>query len=333
MTSDEGGLLAGLKESLNTMLGLQKVYSPATELAERLESTYIELKDVSQEVSSQEEDVEFNPDRLEEVNDRLNLIYTLQQKHRATTVEELLTLAEEYAAKLAAITSYDERIGELTTLCDTLYNKVRKQAAVLTKARTGAAREVEKQMASRLVPLGMPNVRFQVEMGIRKEPGVHGEDTVNFLFSANKNGSLQNISSVASGGEIARVMLSIKAMIAGAVKLPTIVFDEIDTGVSGRVSQRMAEKMYQLGVGSQVLCISHLPQTTALADTNLLISKEVIDKRTLTSIKELDRQQKIEEVARMISGDKMTRLSEEHAIEMLKLAEKTKEEIKTKKFQ
>ena len=144
------------------------------------------MKDVSQEVSSQEEDVEFNPDRLEEVNDRLNLIYTLQQKHRATTVEELLTLAEEYAAKLAAITSYDERIGELTTLCDTLYNKVRKQAAVLTKARTGAAREVEKQMASRLVPLGMPNVRFQVEMGIRKEPGVHGEDTVNFLFSANK---------------------------------------------------------------------------------------------------------------------------------------------------
>lgn len=241
LTSDEGGLLAGLKESLNTMLGLQKVYSPATELAERLESTYIELKDVSQEVSSQEEDVEFNPERLEEVNDRLNLIYTLQQKHRVTTVEELLALTEEYAAKLAAITSYDERIGELTTLCDTLYNKVKKQAAVLTKARTGAAREVEKQMASRLVPLGMPNVRFQVEMGMRKEPGVHGEDTVNFLFSANKNGALQSISSVASGGEIARVMLSIKAMIAGAVKLPTIVFDEIDTGVSGEIADRMAD--------------------------------------------------------------------------------------------
>lgn len=264
LTSDEGGLLASLKESLNTMLGLQKVYSPATELAERLESTYIELKDVSQEISSQEEDVEFNPDRLEEVNDRLNLIYTLQQKHRVATVGELLTLTEEYSAKLAAITSYDERIAGQTALCDTLYNKVKKQAAVLTKTRVKAALEVEKQMTSRLVPLGMPNVRFQVEMGMRKEPGVHGEDTVNFLFSANKNGALQNISSVASGGEIARVMLSIKAMIAGAVKLPTIVFDEIDTGVSGEIADRMADIMQEMGEQDrQVISITHLPQIAA----------------------------------------------------------------------
>ena len=307
LTSDEGGLLAGLKESLNTMLGLQKVYSPATELAERLESTYIELKDVSQEVSSQEEDVEFNPDRLEEVNDRLNLIYTLQQKHRATTVEELLTLAEEYAAKLAAITSYDERIGELTTLCDTLYNKVRKQAAVLTKARTGAAREVEKQMASRLVPLGMPNVRFQVEMGIRKEPGVHGEDTVNFLFSANKNGSLQNISSVASGGEIARVMLSIKAMIAGAVKLPTIVFDEIDTGVSGEIADRMADIMQEMGdQDRQVISITHLPQIAARGCAHYKVYKQDNETETNSHIRRLADEERVEEIAHMLSGATLT---------------------------
>ena len=307
LTSDEGGLLAGLKESLNTMLGLQKVYSQATELAERLESTYIELKDVSQEVSSQEEDVEFNPDRLEEVNDRLNLIYTLQQKHRATTVEELLTLAEEYAAKLAAITSYDERIGELTTLCDTLYNKVRKQAAVLTKARTGAAREVEKQMASRLVPLGMPNVRFQVEMGIRKEPGVHGEDTVNFLFSANKNGSLQNISSVASGGEIARVMLSIKAMIAGAVKLPTIVFDEIDTGVSGEIADRMADIMQEMGEQDrQVISITHLPQIAARGCAHYKVYKQDNETETNSHIRRLADEERVEEIAHMLSGATLT---------------------------
>ena len=307
LTSDEGGLLAGLKESLNTMLGLQKVYSPATELAERLESTYIELKDVSQEVSSQEEDVEFNPDRLEEVNDRLNLIYTLQQKHRATTVEELLTLAEEYAAKLAAITSYDERIGELTTLCDTLYNKVRKQAAVLTKARTGAAREVEKQMASRLVPLGMPNVRFQVEMGIRKEPGVHGEDTVNFLFSANKNGSLQNISSVASGGEIARVMLSIKAMIAGAVKLPTLVFDEIDTGVSGEIADRMADIMQEMGEQDrQVISITHLPQIAARGCAHYKVYKQDNETETNSHIRRLADEERVEEIAHMLSGATLT---------------------------
>ena len=307
LTSDEGGLLAGLKESLNTMLGLQKVYSPATELAERLESTYIELKDVSQEVSSQEEDVESNPERLEEVNDRLNLIYTLQQKHRVTTVEELLALTEEYAAKLAAITSYDERIGELTTLCDTLYNKVKKQAAVLTKARTGAAREVEKQMASRLVPLGMPNVRFQVEMGMRKEPGVHGEDTVNFLFSANKNGALQSISSVASGGEIARVMLSIKAMIAGAVKLPTIVFDEIDTGVSGEIADRMADIMQEMGEQDrQVISITHLPQIAARGCAHYKVYKQDNETETNSHIRSLADEERVEEIAHMLSGATLT---------------------------
>lgn len=307
LTSDEGGLLAGLKESLNTMLGLQKVYSPATELAERLESTYIELKDVSQEVSSQEEDVEFNPERLEEVNDRLNLIYTLQQKHRVTTVEELLALTEEYAAKLAAITSYDERIGELTTLCDTLYNKVKKQAAVLTKARIGAAREVEKQMASRLVPLGMPNVRFQVEMGMRKEPGVHGEDTVNFLFSANKNGALQSISSVASGGEIARVMLSIKAMIAGAVKLPTIVFDEIDTGVSGEIADRMADIMQEMGEQDrQVISITHLPQIAARGCAHYKVYKQDNETETNSHIRSLADEERVEEIAHMLSGATLT---------------------------
>nr|WP_303776882.1 DNA repair protein RecN [Bacteroides intestinalis] len=307
LTSDEGGLLAGLKESLNTMLGLQKVYSPATELAERLESTYIELKDVSQEVSSQEEDVEFNPERLEEVNDRLNLIYTLQQKHRVTTVEELLALTEEYAAKLAAITSYDERIGELTTLCDTLYNKVKKQAVVLTKARAGAAREVEKQMASRLVPLGMPNVRFQVEMGMRKEPGVHGEDTVNFLFSANKNGALQSISSVASGGEIARVMLSIKAMIAGAVKLPTIVFDEIDTGVSGEIADRMADIMQEMGEQDrQVISITHLPQIAARGCAHYKVYKQDNETETNSHIRRLADEERVEEIAHMLSGATLT---------------------------
>lgn len=307
LTSDEGGLLAALKESLNTMLGLQKVYSPATELAERLESTYIELKDVSQEVSSQEEDVEFNPERLEEVNDRLNLIYTLQQKHRVTTVEELLALTEEYAAKLAAITSYDERIGELTILCDTLYNKVKKQAAVLTKARTSAAREVEKQMASRLIPLGMPNVRFQVEMGMRKEPGVHGEDTVNFLFSANKNGALQSISSVASGGEIARVMLSIKAMIAGAVKLPTIVFDEIDTGVSGEIADRMADIMQEMGEQDrQVISITHLPQIAARGCAHYKVYKQDNETETNSHIRSLADEERVEEIAHMLSGATLT---------------------------
>ena len=307
MNSDEGGLLSALKECLNTMLGLQKVYPSAGELAERLESSYIELKDISQEVSGKEEEIEFNPVRLEEVNDRLNLIYTLQQKHRVTTVDELLALADDYAAKLANITSSDEQIEELKVRSEALYSKVKKQAAVLTKLRTAAAREVEKQMAARLIPLGMPNVRFRVEIGARKEPGVHGADTVNFLFSANKNGALQSISSVASGGEIARVMLSVKAMIAGAVKLPTIVFDEIDTGVSGEIADRMADIMQEMGDSDrQVISITHLPQIAARGRAHYKVYKQDNETETNSHIRRLADEERIEEIAHMLSGATLT---------------------------
>lgn len=307
MNSDEGGLLSALKECLNTMSGLQKVYPSAGELAERLESSYIELKDISQEISGKEEEVEFNPARLEEVNDRLNLVYTLQQKHRVSTVDELLALADDYAAKLSNITSSDEQIEELKSRSEALYNKVKKQAAVLTELRTAAAREVEKQMAARLIPLGMPNVRFRVEIGTRKEPGAHGADTVGFLFSANKNGALQNISSVASGGEIARVMLSVKAMIAGAVKLPTIVFDEIDTGVSGEIADRMADMMQEMGEQNrQVISITHLPQIAARGRAHYKVYKQDNETETNSHIRRLTDEERVEEIAHMLSGATLT---------------------------
>ena len=321
MNSDEGGLLSALKECLNTMLGLQKVYPSAGELAERLESSYIELKDISQEVSGKEEEIEFNPVRLEEVNDRLNLIYTLQQKHRVTTVDELLALADDYAAKLANITSSDEQIEELKVRSEALYSKVKKQAAVLTKLRTAAAREVEKQMAARLIPLGMPNVRFRVEIGARKEPGVHGADTVNFLFSANKNGALQSISSVASGGEIARVMLSVKAMIAGAVKLPTIVFEEIDTGVSGEIADRMADIMQEMGDSDrQVISITHLPQIAARGRAHYKVYKQDNETETNSHIRRLADEERIEEIAHMLSGATLTDAALNNAKALLGIA-------------
>lgn len=318
--SDEGGLLSGLKECLNTMRGLQNVYPAAGELGERLESTYIELKDISQEITGKEEEIEFNPERLEEVNDRLNLIYTLQQKHRVSTVDELLVLAGEYATKLSAIISSDDHIEELRERCDTLYNKVKKQAAVLTKARTSAAREVEKQMAARLIPLGMPNVRFLVEIGVRKEPGVNGADTVNFLFSANKNGTLQSISSVASGGEIARVMLSVKAMIAGAVKLPTIVFDEIDTGVSGEIADRMADIMQEMGEQNrQVISITHLPQIAARGRAHYKVYKQDNETETNSHIRRLSDEERVEELAHMLSGATLTEAALNNAKALLGL--------------
>lgn len=316
--SDEGSLLSYLKDNLNILNSLQKVYQPAKELAERMESAYIELKDISQEVSSQGESVEFNPVRLEEVNDRLNLIYSLQQKHRVQTLEELMALAEEYRVKLSDITSYDERIEELTARKEEQYNLVKQQAAVLTKARVAAAREVEKQLAARLVPLGMPNVRFQVEMGMKKEPGMQGEDTVNFLFSANKNGTLQNISSVASGGEIARVMLSIKAMIAGAVKLPTIVFDEIDTGVSGEIADRMADMMQEMGDRNrQVISITHLPQIAARGRAHYKVYKKDSDTETNSHIRRLTDEERVEEIAHMLSGATLTEAALSNAKSLL----------------
>lgn len=307
LASDEGGLLSSLKDSLNTLNSLQRVYQPAKELSERMESAYIELKDISHEVSSQSDSVEFNPVRLDEVNERLNLIYSLQQKHRVQTLDELIALTEEYRGKLSDITSYDDRIAELTGRKDEQYKQVKQQAALLTKARTKAAREVEKQLAARLVPLGMPNVRFQVEIGLKKEPGLQGEDTVNFLFSANKNGMLQSISSVASGGEIARVMLSIKAMIAGAVKLPTIVFDEIDTGVSGEIADRMADMMQEMGEQNrQVISITHLPQIAARGRAHYKVYKKDNDTETNSHIRRLTNEERVEEIAHMLSGATLT---------------------------
>ena len=315
--SDEGGLLSYLKDSLNTLNNLQRVYQPAKELTERMESAYIELKDISHEVSLQSDSVEFNPVRLDEVNERLNLIYSLQQKHRAQTLDELITLTDEYRSKLSDITSYDERIAELTARKEEQYKQVKQQAEVLTKARTKAAREVEKQLAARLIPLGMPNVRFQIEMGLKKEPGLQGEDTVNFLFSANKNGTLQNISSVASGGEIARVMLSIKAMIAGAVKLPTIVFDEIDTGISGSTSRRIGIKLKRLAKKKQVICVTHSAQVASLSDSHFKVLKHIENGRTITSVLELQYDEKVREIARIISGMDISSASIDSAKELI----------------
>lgn len=320
LNADEGGVLEALKDCQNTMMGLRSVFAPAGELADRLDSVYIELKDISQEVSDKEEEVEFNPARLDEVNARLNLIYSLQQKHRVDTVKALLSLQENYALQLSAITSSDEDIARLEAQVKELFSQVTTQAQVLTEARTRAAREVERQMAARLVPLGMPNVRFQVEMGVRKEPGVHGADTVNFLFSANKNGVLQNISSVASGGEIARVMLSVKAMIAGAVKLPTIVFDEIDTGVSGEIADRMADIMQEMGDNDrQVISITHLPQIAARGRAHYKVYKEDNEVETNSHIRRLTDDERVEELAHMLSGATLTEAALNNARALLKL--------------
>ena len=307
MASDEMTLLSVTKDCMQTLQGISRVYAPAQEWIERLNSCYIELKDLAHEIANASEEVEFNPTRLDYVNERLNLIYTLQQKHRVSTVEELIDIAEDYRSKLDAITSYDDRIEELKKQKETIYNKVLEQASVLTTRRLDAAKEIEKQMQAYLVPLGMPNVRFAVELETKKEPDTKGMDSVNFLFSANKNGMLQQVASIASGGEIARVMLSLKAMIAGAVKLPTIIFDEIDTGVSGSIAEKMALIMQEMGQADrQVISITHLPQIAAKGANHYKVYKEDTETGTNSHIRQLNQEERIHEIANMLSGATLT---------------------------
>lgn len=319
-TADEEGLLSTMKDSVNILSSLERVFPPAAELAERLKETYIEIKDIVCEVADQNEKVEFNPKRLGEVEERLNLLYNLMQKHRVQSVGELIELAETYRTKLADITSYDERIASLENRRQKQLVTVREKAGILTEVRTKAARIVEEEMKDKLIPLGMPNVQFKVELGKREEPGIHGEDTVSFLFSANKNGKLQNISSVASGGEIARVMLSVKAMIAGAVKLPTIIFDEIDTGVSGEIADRMADMMLSMGKQDrQVLSITHLPQIAARGNVHYKVYKRDNETETCSHIRRLNDDERVEEIAHMLSGATLSEAALDNARALLRI--------------
>ena len=319
MSSDDRALLSLTKDCMQTLQGISRVYGQAQEWIERLNSCYIELKDLSHEIANAGEEVEFNPTRLDYVNERLNLLYTLQKKHRVSSVEELMAVAEEFRTKLDAITSYDDKIEELTKQKKDLYNKVLEQGRVLTEYRVKSAKEIEQQMEGYLIPLGMPNVRFAVELSAKKEPDAHGLDNVTFLFSANKNGTLQNVASIASGGEIARVMLSLKAMIAGAVKLPTIIFDEIDTGVSGSIAEKMALIMQEMGQSNrQVISITHLPQIAARGTTHYKVYKEDTDTGTNSHIRQLNEEERIHEIAHMLSGATLTEAALNNAKALLK---------------
>lgn len=318
--SDEGGCVTLIKDSINTLQTVCKVFAKANEWKERLESCYIEIKDISHDMEDAQEAIEFNPSRLDFVNSRLNMIYSMMQKHHVKTDTELIEIAENYRQQLEMITSSDERISELENKKKKLYASVIRKAEVLTALRTESAGKIQSQMESLLIPLGMPNVKFAVEICRKKEPDINGLDAVNFLFSANKNGTLQNVASIASGGEIARVMLSLKAMIAGAVKLPTIIFDEIDTGVSGSIAEKMALIMQDMGrQNRQVLSITHLPQIAARGNAHYKVYKEDTETGTNSHIIRLTDEERIDEIANMLSGSTMTEAARNNARSLLGL--------------
>ena len=319
LQAEQTGVVTSLRNAATALKGISRVFPAATELAERIDTAYIELKDIAQEVSSHLEDVDFDPAELDAVNARLDRIYDLQKKYHADSVTELITLRDDIGKKLSAIENSDEALQEMETRCQQLKASCQQQADILTRQRTKAARQIEKEMQQRLVPLGMPNVRFAINIE-QTELSRSGHDRVSFLFSANTSTPLQPVAQVASGGEIARVMLSLKVMISGAVKLPTIIFDEIDTGVSGRVAEQMAQLMQEMGSHDrQVISITHLPQIAAIGTSHYKVAKSETANGTTSTMKELTSDERVNEIAQMLSGSDVTAAAIQNAKELLKI--------------
>lgn len=318
LNGEQNGAVEQVKRTLNAISNISKVLPTGNELADRLNSCHIELKDISADISRLLENTDYDPAELENINNRLDHLYGLQKKYHAQSVEELIGLHDSLKQQLTNIENSDEAVSALEATCQELKAKCEKQADALTKLRQKAAKEIEKQMQQRLVPLGMPNIRFQVncsETSLNKS----GQDVISFLFSANTSTPLQPVAQVASGGEIARVMLSLKAMISGAVKLPTIIFDEIDTGVSGKIAEKMAQIMQEMGsYERQVISITHLPQIAALGSHHYRVSKEETELGTKSHMQELNSEERITEIAQMLSGSDITTAAIANAKQLLK---------------
>ena len=319
LNSEQCGGVDQVKNALHALSDISKVLPKAAGLSERLDSCHIELRDIADEIGRLLENTDFDPAELDHINSRLDKLYDLEKKYHVESVEELIAQRDTLQQQLAAIENSDDALQELQTCCEQLRVKCQQQGDTLTALRKKAAKEVERQMLQRLVPLGMPNVRFEVSV-TQEQLGRNGQDNVAFYFSANTSTPLQPVSQVASGGEIARVMLSLKAMISTAVKLPTIIFDEIDTGVSGKIAEKMAQIMQEMGRHErQVISITHLPQIAALGSHHYRVTKEETRQGTTSRMQELSEEERIREIAQMLSGSDISDAAIQNAKELLKL--------------
>lgn len=319
LSGDDTGIVNLTRSIAAQLRSVADVYPEAQELAERLESCFVELKDISQEIASKVDDVEYDPQRFNLITQRLDTIYTLQQKFHVQTVDELLDRLNGINAQLDNIDNSDEELQELERSVEKLHAVCVEKAAVLTDMRRKSATVVEQELSKLLVPLGIPKVRFKVDVS-PADLSTNGADKVMFLFSANSSTDMQPVSQVASGGEIARVMLSLKAMISKAIGLPTIIFDEIDTGVSGRVAEQMAHIMRDMGKANrQVICITHLPQIAAAGSTHYKVVKQETEQGTVSTMTQLSDEQRITEIAQMLSGSDVSQAAVDNAKSLLAL--------------
>ena len=317
LSGDDRCITQSCKTMLSRLSDIGDVYPAIRQVTERIDSAYIELKDIARDISNLAESIDFDPARLTMANERLDTIYTLQKKHHVESVAELIAIRDNLTARLNDITNSEDMLEDMRRQVEDMHRKATEAAARLTESRQEAARHVTEQLLAQMTALGMPNARFEIKFET-KELAADGADRISYMFSANKNVPLEPIAQVASGGEVARVMLSLKAMISGAVKLPTIIFDEIDTGVSGRVAEMMAQIMRQMGrADRQVISITHLPQIAALGNTHYKVEKTDTDDTTISRMRMLGHDERITEIAQMLSGSNISDAAIENAKSLL----------------
>lgn len=317
ISNESNGIIETLNQVSQQLQKIEQIYTPVQEISQRMESCYIEMKDLLQEITAQGEQVSYNPQQLEQSQARLDTINSLEHKYHVASIAELIAYQQKIQEQINLLDHSDEEIQKQKEIVAKLLDNCTKQAERLTTIRKKAAKTIESEMKARLVPLGIPKINFKVDIK-PKELSPNGKDSVSFLFSANTNSPLSPVSQVASGGEIARVMLSLKAMISGAVKLPTIIFDEIDTGVSGSVAEKMAHIMDEMGNNHrQVISITHLPQIAAMGKNHYKVSKTETPNGTISNMTQLNEQQRIEEIAQMLSGSNITKAALANARELL----------------
>lgn len=317
INGNDGERLAELRRAAQLLESIAAHLPEAAALAERLESARIEIGDIADELERQSEGIDFNPARAEQVASRLNLIYDLLQKHRAASITELLALAKDWEEQLNRLENMESLLEESQRRCAALLADLRKLGSVLTATRGKAAKIVEQSLTESLHTLGMPNVSIRFSLQPREVPAACGMDTPVFLFSANKNVPMQPVSEIASGGEIARVMLALKGLIARHKNLPTIIFDEIDTGVSGTMAERMAVMMGEIAKHCQVLCITHLPQIAAKGNAHFRVHKEENETGTTSHISRLSPEERVREIATMLSGAEISEAAVSNAKALL----------------
>ena len=318
LNGDTSSSLIQTKTTIGLITKMIHFLPEAKDLAQRLESLYVDLKDIAQDIAWIEEKVEFDPERISTISSRLDLIYSLQQKHHVQSVKELIEIRDYFDLKIRTVSLNEEELFRLSQLKELKYAEVVASAQDLSAERSSVVGDIEARVSSQLLLLGMPNSKFKVEISLEDIPGTNGMDRVSFLFTANKNGMLYEISKVASGGELSRLMLAIKALISRSKALPTIIFDEIDSGVSGDIADRMGIILKEISADMQVINITHLPQIAARGDHHFLVYKQDSAKDTTTRLKRLTKDERVEELAKMLSGENITAAAILNAEELLK---------------